>query len=162
MYNKKFIVSAIIGVIILIILYFSTGYITSNNISNLTDLWIHEVAINHNPDAIYNLFCSDASLLGTVSQIKRTGDDIRKYFDYFAKLPGIEVIGKQYNISKITHNVYINSAFIIWNWDGLPEPVTARMTFIYRNNCIFQLHSSTLPPINRNLLEISGNLRIKK
>ena len=90
-----------------------------------------------------------------MSQVKRRGQDIKKYFDYFAKLPGIQVINKKYNISKITSNVYLNTAFITWSWDGLEEPITARMTFIFRDKCIFQLHSSALPDLNKDLLKIS-------
>jgi hypothetical protein len=30
-------------------------------------------------------------------------------------------------------------------------------TFVYRNNCIFQLHSSVLPEINKSLFNISGS-----
>ena len=119
-------------------------------------MWIKEVIVNHNPDAIYNLFCPDGSLVGTVSQVKRKGVDIKKYFNYFAKLPGINVVSKKYNISKVTYNVYTNTAFITWTWDGLEQPITARMTFIYRNNCIFQLHSSKLPDLNKSLLQISN------
>jgi len=130
--------------------------ITSQKIANLTDLWIKKVTVEHDPTAISKLFCSDGNLVGTVSQIKRKGQDIRKYFDYFAKLPGIKVISKNYNISKVTSNVYLNTAFITWTWDGLDEPITARMTFLFRNKCIFQLHSSALPEMNKSLLEISN------
>ena len=129
--------------------------ITSQKIAELTDLWINKVTVEHNPTAISKLFCSDGNLVGTVSQIKRKGQDIKRYFDYFAKLPGIKVIFKKYNISKVTSNVYLNTAFITWTWDGLDEPITARMTFLFRNKCIFQLHSSALPEINKNLLKIS-------
>lgn len=126
------------------------------DISNLTDKWIYEVTISNSPENIQTLFCKDGSLVGTVSKIIRTGEDIKFYFNYFSKLPGIKVINKKYNIMKITNNVFLNTAFITWTWDGLKEPITARMTFIYRNNCIFQLHSSVLPEINKNLVNVSG------
>lgn len=63
-----------------------------NDISKLTDLWIQKVTIDSDPDAIFNLFCQDGNLVGTVSQIKRKGNDIKSYFDYFAKLPEIRVV----------------------------------------------------------------------
>ena len=44
----------------------------------------------------------------------------------------------------LVFNVYINTAFVTWKWDGLDEPIIARMSFILRNNCIYQLHSSAL------------------
>ena len=130
--------------------------LTHQDISNLTDKWIYEVTINNSPENIQTLFCKDGSLVGTVSKVIRTGEDIKFYFNYFSKLPGIKVINKKYNIMKITNNVFLNTAFITWKWDALKEPVTARMTFIYRDKCIFQLHSSVLPEINKNLVNVSG------
>lgn len=161
------IVVIVLIVLILIILVIAAGKagtccssdpntLSTSTIANLTDEWINAVTVQHDPLAVANMFCHDASLLGTVSQIYRTEDDIEKYFDYFAKLPGITVLNKQYNISQVTPNVNINTAFITWNWDGLEEPVVARMSFVFRDNCIFQLHSSQLPALNQKLLSVSG------
>lgn len=150
----------IIGLSLVLVILFlinKRNTLTDQDIANLTDLWIKEVTINHDPEAIYKLFCPDGNLVGTVSQIKRKGLDIKAYFDYFAKLPGIKVVSRQYNISKVTNNVFLNTAFISWHWNGLKKPIVARMTFLYRNKCIFQLHSSALPDINKNLLKISGS-----
>jgi hypothetical protein len=130
--------------------------VTSGEITKLTDAWINEVTVEQNPEAVHKLFCSDGNLVGTVSQVKRNGEDIKKYFDYFAKLPGIKVLAKKYNISEVTPRVYLNTAFITWTWDGLEDPITARMTFLFRNKCIFQLHSSALPDLNKSLLKISN------
>ena len=126
------------------------------NIEKLTDKWIHAVTVNNDPTEIYNMFCKDGSLVGTVSKELRSENDIKLYFNYFAKKPGIKVISRNYNVSKVTSNVYLNTAFITWSWDGLKEPIVARMTFIFRDNCIFQLHSSALPELNNYLLNISG------
>lgn len=145
--------------IMIIAVYSLFSYLTGmseRKIEALTDLWIKEVTLNHDPVAIQDLFCSDGNLVGTVSQVKRTGDDIGRYFDYFAKLDGIEVVSKKYNISRVTNDVYVNTAFITWNWDSLDAPITARMTFLYRGNCIFQLHSSALPDLNEDLKDISN------
>lgn len=125
-------------------------------VSELTDQWIKEVVDNHDPEAIFKMFCADGNLVGTVSQTKRKGRDIKRYFNYFAKLSNIKVISREYNISQVTPNVFLNTAFIKWKWDGLDNPVTARMTFLFRNNCIFQLHSSSLPDFNEKLYKISG------
>jgi hypothetical protein len=150
-------------IIITIILVLLLGFINNNiyfvnkdDIKKLTDKWCDEVTVNHNPENIAKLFCKDATLLGTVSQIKRRGDNIKYYFNYFAKLPNIKIVSKEYNISKISSKVYVNSAFITWHWDGLKNPIIARMTFIYRNRCIFQLHSSGLPELNYELLSITN------
>ena len=121
-FSKRTIILIICSIVIIIALSASKSTlvpISTNEITKLTDAWIKEVTVNHNPDAISKLFCSDGNLVGTVSQVKRRGQDIKKYFDYFAKLPGIQVINKKYNISKITSNVYLNTAFITWSWDGL-------------------------------------------
>jgi len=131
--------------------------ITAKDIRDLTDLWVKEVTENNNPTAVYELFCPDGNLVGTVSQIERRGENIRGYFDYFAKLPGVKALSKEYNINKVTEDVHINTAFITWTWDDLKEPIVARMTFVYRNERIFQLHSSTLPSLNKELLRISGS-----
>jgi hypothetical protein len=158
-FNNSKIFTLLFIIAILFLLWNLYGYSlsnTQNDIAKLTDNWINEVTVNHDPDAIYKLFCSDGNLMGTVSQVKRTGLDIKGYFNYFAKLPGIKVFEKKYNISQVTKDVFINTAFITWYWNNLDKPITARMTFVFRNNCIFQLHSSKLPDVNEDLLEISN------
>ena len=96
--NKKNIIIAMVVSIIIIIsmsIYNSKKtVITGKNIENLTNVWINAVTKKNNPAEVAKLFCSDANLVGTVSQIKRRGDDIKKYFDYFAKLPEIKVVKK--------------------------------------------------------------------
>ena len=158
-FNNSKIFTLLFIIAILFLLWNLYGYSlsnTQNDITNLTDAWIKEVTVNHDPRAISKLFCSDGNLIGTVSQVKRKGADIEKYFDYFAKLPGIKVFEKEYNISQVTKDVFINTAFITWYWDTLDKPITARMTFVFRNNCIFQLHSSQLPELNEQLHQISN------
>lgn len=132
-----------------------------DDITKLTNEWIYSVTVLKNPSEIANLFCNDAMLLGTVSQIIRKGNDIKKYFEYFAKLPNLHVNNKTFNIQKISDNVVVNNAWIEWKWDGLDQPVLARMTFIYLKNllgdwCLFELHSSKLPEKSDDLLKISG------
>ena len=153
--TTKIIIGVACILLILSLTVFNQSRVSVKEIEDLTNLWIREVTERNNPEAISKLFCSDGNLVGTVSQIKRNGEDIKKYFDYFAKLPEIRVVAKEYNISKITDNVYLNTAFIKWKWKGLEVPITARMTFIFRNKCIFQLHSSALPELNKDLYTIS-------
>jgi uncharacterized protein (TIGR02246 family) len=150
--------SVILFLIIVIIgyIFFNMCKNSSQNIETLTDNWIEAVTIENDPEKVANLFCKDGSLVGTVSRELRNKESIKRYFDFFAKLPGIQVVSKNYNISKITSNVYINTTFITWKWDGLDQPIVARMSFIFRDNCIFQLHSSSLPDLNKYLLSISG------
>ena len=125
-------------------------------IMRFTNKWIKYVTIYNDPCKVAKLFASDAILVGTVSQIRRTGNNIQKYFEYFAKLPNIEVIKKDYMINHIENDVWTNTAFITWNWKGLKTPIIARMTFIYRGNKIVQLHSSAMPELNKCLKKISG------
>ena len=153
--TTKIILGVVCIFLILSLTMFNQSRVSVKEIEDLTNLWIREVTERNNPEAIAQLFCSDGNLVGTVSQVKRNGEDIKKYFDYFAKLPEIRVVAKEYNISKITDNVYLNTAFIKWKWKGLEVPITARMTFIFRNKCIFQLHSSALPELNKDLYAIS-------
>jgi len=147
----------IVGLLVTaIVVWWYATRMSVETISNLTDKWINAVTVNKDPTEIYDLFCSDGNLVGTVSQKKRIGEDIKKYFNYFAKLPDLQVVEKEYNISRVTSNVYLNTAFITWKWEGLYEPITARMTFLYRDTCIFQLHSSALPDLNEDLVEVSN------
>ncbi len=125
-------------------------------IAKLTDMWIDKVTKKNDPKAVAKMFCKDGNLVATVSQVIREGDNIRKYFDFFAKLPEIEVKDKKYSISKITPDVYVNTAFITWKWKGLTKPIVVRMTFVFRNKCIFQLHASVVPELNEPLKNISG------
>ena len=126
------------------------------DIAALTDEWINQVTIKNSPEGVAKMFCPDGNLIGTVSQVKRKGVDIKKYFDIFAKKPGITVLDKKYNVSRVARDVFINTAFITWFWSGLNEPVVARMTFVFREKCLFQLHSSVLPEVNDELFDISN------
>lgn len=133
----------------------TTG-IGAKDISALTDEWINQVTVKNSPEGVTNMFCPDGNLIGTVSKFNRTGLDIKKYFDLFAKKPGITVLDKKYNISRVAPDVFINTAFITWFWSGLNEPIVARMTFVFREKCLFQLHSSVLPEVNDELFDISN------
>ena len=139
-----------------VIVYNSFNKIDSTKIEQLTDLWIYNVTQKNDSNSIAQMFCDNGNLVGTVSQIKRQGIDIKKYFDYFAKLPEIKVVDKKYDITEVVPNVYINTALITWSWKGLDNPIVARMTFLFKNKCIFQLHSSALPDLNQDLKNISG------
>lgn len=108
------------------------------------------------PRAAAALFCPDAILLGTVSQIERRGRDIRKYFDYFAKLPNLHVVERTHEISDLEPDIFVDNALVTWSWDGLEKPLTARMSFTVRDGCIFELHSSELPQESEKLHKVSG------
>jgi len=117
----------------------------SARIVHLTDAWFDLVVRFHDPPSIRDRFCDDGNLLGTVSQTIRRDDKIREYFEYFARQPGIRILERVYNISHVEGDVWLNTAFVTWWWDKLPQPLVARMTFLFRRGCIVQLHSSALP-----------------
>ena len=100
------------------------------------DNWINAVEV-HDVGAVSKYFCTDAMLVGTVSRQIRTGPAIRRYFDYFANLPGVKVVSREYQIQSINGSVCIVNAMIKWMWDGLSDPVVVRMTFV-----IFRLKRS--------------------
>lgn len=162
MQRKNIILISLILAILIIFCYifhYYSGNFARKKIAKLTDNWIDAVVKEQSPEKIAKLFCKNAELVGTVSQIIRRNEDIKLYFDYFAKLPNISVLEKEYNIMKIDPNTYMNTAYILWNWDGLEKPIMARMTFIFEigwNSCLIYLHSSALPDLNENLYKISG------
>ena len=111
-----------------------------------------------NPSDVTNLFCKDGILWGTVSRIIRSGyDSINEYFEYFARIPGLRVVSRKYNITRVTDDVFINNAEVDWTQDGATTPLEARMAFIYKRSritgdwCIFELHSSEMPEVNENV-----------
>lgn len=123
----------------------SNKNMTSHDISKLTDKWIYNVTIKNDADAVRQMFCDDGNLVATASKTIRQGRSILEYFKWFTNLPNIKVINKEYSITSITPEVYLNNAWVTWVWDGLDEPLVARMSFTFRKNCIYQLHSSVLP-----------------
>ena len=119
-------------------------------IADLTDEWCYRVTEEKNAARVAGLFCADGSLIGTVSTTLRGGNQIYEYFRYFAELPGLVVLNSNYHITHVSGNVWLNTAFITWWWQGLEDPLVARMTFLYRGVCLFQLHSSALPLPEKN------------
>ena len=121
------------------------------DIKKLTDYFMNNI-INNNPKLLNNLFCQKGILIGTLSQKIRTKNskfNILNYFNYFANLKGIKILSKKYNINKIESNIFVNNAEVKWKWDKIKKPIIARMTFIFKDNCLYLLHSSGLPKANQ-------------
>merc|ERR1712194_23244 len=142
----------------------------AEQVKDATTAWVRAVTKKNNPRLVADQFCSDAILWGTVSQTIRRGNevggDIEKYFDYFAKLPGLTVKKAEDNVAQVTGDVFVNNANVKWNSDAFDAPVNARMTFIYRRDrahtngwCIFELHSSGMPDFNTDLKAVSSTAR---
>lgn len=124
---------------------------TRESVVKLTDSFIRAVTKSNSPKQTRKLFCEKGVLIGTLSRITRRNKNkynIENYFDYFAKIKGINVVSKKYDIQKIKDNIYLNQATITWKWNAIKKPVIARMTFIVKGNCIYLLHSSSMPPIS--------------
>ena len=126
-----------------------------HEVEQLTDAFLDAVE-SGDASAVARLFCPGAILLGTASRVERRGADIKKYFDYFARLPNIRVLSKRHDITRLEDDVFVNNAFVEWEWTGLEKPVTARMSFVVKQGCIFELHSSELPPLNEKLHKASS------
>ena len=127
---------------------------SKKTVENITNEFIYNVTKSNNSTSLNNQFCNNGYLIATLSRKTRRKTKqggMKEYFDYFANLKGISVLSKHYDIQKISKNVYLNQATIEWKWDDINKPVTARMTFIIKNNCIFLLHSSSLPPFNKKI-----------
>ena len=139
---------ALIGIIMLITNLTKDKFVNNNytqRITNLTNNWINAVTVKNDEKHIASLFCKDANLFGSISTTNRTGSSIEQYFKYFANIPGIKVLDRKYNIRKIKHDVYINSALVKWKWDAINDSIFVRMTFVFKGDCITHLHGSGLP-----------------
>lgn len=138
--------------IILLVIYLCKDYIIIENFTNyesdittLTDNWLDDIIVNKDLDKVYKQFCSDSTFIGNVTSIKKSGEDIKNYFDYFIKLPGLNIVKKKYNIMKISDNIYTNTAYITWTWDDINEPLNTKIILTFKNKCIYQIHSDALP-----------------
>ena len=108
---------------------------------------------------IDELFCENATLRGTVSQIirnKNSNPSIKDYFEaYFsrANIPGLRVLRRKFKVVKLNNNLYANYAYVKFNIDKETQ-VTAVMSFIWEKNIetkqwkILLLHSQ---PIHLNV-----------
>lgn len=152
--HKIWIIVVVVIIILLIILSFmnisnnnlpESHVMRTNYIAKMTDRWIECVTKLNDPFAVDKLFCDDGNLVGTVSTTIRTGKSILEYFKWFTSLPNIKVLNRKYSITSITPEVYLNNAWVTWMWDGLEKPLIARMSFIFRGDCIYSLNSSALP-----------------
>jgi hypothetical protein len=68
--------------------------------------------------------------------LRYTGKDIRAYFDYFARVPGLALVPGSYKTSiTIDGDVAVASgyySFVLPGADGKPSNVPARFTFVFR------------------------------
>ena len=76
--NERRTLGIIVGLILFIVVYRYASLPTSNDISLLTNNWINAVTVKKCPKTVASLFCDDGNLVGTVSQVKRTGKGVER------------------------------------------------------------------------------------
>lgn len=119
--------------------------ITPNDIENLTTEFLRLVAVSKDGAKVNDMFCEDGTLIGPDSSIKHKGTEIQTYFTNFSNIPNLRVLKKNYKITHVQGDVFLNTAFVLWMWDGLETPLLARMSFVFKRKNIFHLNSSVLP-----------------
>ena len=147
----------LVGLAFTFFLYLLTTFIsqiiTPVDIENLTNHFLTLITISKDEIKVDGMFCESGTLIGPESQIRRQGSDIQTYFANFCQLPNVRVLQKKYNTTHIQGDVYLNTAFVLWMWDGLQKPVMARMSFVFQGKKIFHLYSSVLPEFTKNFEE---------
>jgi len=119
--------------------------------------WVDHVTVDKDPKAVGSLFCPGAVLVGTVSRTLREGDRIAEYFEYFAKIPGLQSSVTEELLTVVDDRTDILNVFVDWTWTGGGEGLTARMSFVCNGGCISMLHSSVLPALNPGLVKVSAD-----
>jgi uncharacterized protein (TIGR02246 family) len=110
-------------------------------------------------DEVVAMYSPDAILWATVSEQKRdTPQEIRDYFEVFAKQPNLKAEGYK-PVIRVYDNVAINSGYYTFTYNGeggQKKVVPARYTFVYRKGndgkwLILDHHSSALPKAPQGL-----------
>ena len=117
---------------------------SKNKIASLTNEFLDNLEYN-DIDACADCFCEDGSLYATVSPKLRKHCEILEYFIFFAPLVK-SADNRRFRITQIANNVWMNAAFVDFYLKKAPTvKVPVRMTYIFKGNCIYHLHSSGLP-----------------
>jgi hypothetical protein len=68
------------------------------------------------------------------------------FLDYFIRIPKTKILKREYNISKVSDSVYINTVFTSWEIKNnlYNEVLNLKIIFIFKNNLIFELHFSEI------------------
>jgi hypothetical protein len=140
------IIGTLIGIVVVLAVLYHMKNGTKEGAMNVIQSWVDAVTVQKDPEQVADMFCPDGTLVGTVSSQIRSGPQIKEYFEYFAKLPGLKVLKMNpTKVQNVRMGVWLVTSFVTWEWEGLPEPIVARMSFLLRDGMIFQLHSSALP-----------------
>lgn len=110
-------------------------------IIELTDKWLHNVSVEKNVENLYNMFYKKQNMI--TKKNNHEDHDLKKHLNFFINLPKIKILSKEYNISQVSENIYINTVYTKWTLRN-KEPIEFKIIFIFKNNYIFELHSSTI------------------
>ena len=136
-----FISRVFLNIIKKIIIY--RNKIKTNNIIKITDEWF-DLLIKKDKNLLYNMFFKKNTII--VKLQKETKKNINYCLEYFIKIPKTKILKREYNISKVSDNVYINTVFTSWEIKNnlYNEILNLKIIFIFKNNLIFELHFSEI------------------
>lgn len=128
---------------------------SKKEVAATTQKWIDTVTSGkpNVVDEVVALYAPDALLWATVSEQKRdTPQELRDYFEVFAKLPELKAEGYK-PVIRVYDNVAVNSGYYTFTYQGEGDKkkvVPARYTFVYvKGNdgkwMIVEHHSSVIP-----------------
>lgn len=134
---------------------------SKKEVAATTQKWIDTVTSGkpNVVDEVVALYSPDALLWATVSKQKRdSSQELRDYFEFFAKLPELKAEGYK-PVIRVYNNVAINSGYYTFTYKGegnKKKAVPARYTFVYvKGNdgkwMIVEHHSSAIPKAPENL-----------
>ncbi|MBE9183224.1 SgcJ/EcaC family oxidoreductase [Microcoleus sp. LEGE 07076] len=134
---------------------------SKKEVAAATQKWIDTVTSGkpNVVDEVVKLYSPNALLWATVSKQKRdTSQEIRDYFEVFAKLPELKAEGYK-PVIRVYDNVAINSGYYTFTYrtkNNKKTVVPARYTFVYAKGndgkwMIVEHHSSAIPQPPKNL-----------
>lgn len=134
---------------------------SKKEVAAATQTWIDTVTSGkpNVVDEVVKLYSPDALLWATVSKQKRdSSQEVRDYFEVFAKLPDLKAEGYK-PVIRVYDNVAINSGYYTFTYQGdggKRVVVPARYTFVYTKGSdgkwmIVEHHSSAIPKPPKDL-----------
>lgn len=120
--------------------------------ATILNKWIESINEN-NLDAILSLYSESAILVPTLSKIIRKNKlEIKDYFIHFLENKGLKAEVKEVHIQSLYNDtIKINSGnylFSYYNEKNEFQELTARFSFVIKDNIILEHHSSIAPTNN--------------
>ena len=128
----------VVLLVVMFIMMMSSGRLYSDDyIRNKTDAFLEAITTGDS-DRAMRLFCHDGYVIDGESK----SIEAPIFVSDMIKTSGIKIEDRSYNFQRITDKVWVNSTTINFTWDGMTTPKRVPMTFIFRNGCISQIHTS--------------------